>query len=146
MLLALGLVPIFLVGISTQEPASPAILQLSLEEVVLLVAEQAPALAQARLLGMASDGGVLEASGAFDPVLFADVTYSFAESPAAGFFSAFGTTKIRRYDANQGIRKALTTGGSLSLALRESYNDASFLPNAAICLNVILTILRASLL
>ena len=112
---------------AAQEPETQATLQLSLEEVVLLASEQAPALAQARLRGLAADGGVMEAGGAFDPVLFADVTYSFAESPANGFFSSFGTTKSKRFDANQGIRKALTSGGSLSLGLSESYNDASFL-------------------
>ncbi|MHC4823497.1 MAG: TolC family protein [Planctomycetota bacterium] len=129
MLVPLGLVTFALAAPAAQDPENTATLQLSLEEVVLLASEQAPALAQARLRGLAADGGVMEAGGAFDPVLFADVTYSFAESPANGFFSSFGTTKSKRFDANQGIRKALTSGGSLSLGLSESYNDASFLPD-----------------
>ncbi|MFK5956052.1 MAG: TolC family protein [Planctomycetota bacterium] len=129
MLLSLGFLTLFLAPAPAQEPETPPVLQLSLEEVVLLASEQAPALAQARLRGLAAEGGVLEADGAFDPVLFADVTYSFSESPANGFFSSFGNTKSRRYDANQGIRQALTTGGSFDLAFQESYNEASFLPD-----------------
>jgi outer membrane protein TolC len=108
----------------------PTTLELKLSDVVRLAHEKAPALAQARLQALAAEGGVLEADGLFDPVLFSDLTYSFAEQPAGGFFSAFGTTKSKRIDANQGIRSALVTGGNVSLKLSETYNDASYLPSA----------------
>ncbi len=108
----------------------PTTLELKLTDVVRLAHEKAPALAQARLQALAAEGGVLEADGLFDPVLFSDLTYSFAEQPAGGFFSAFGTTKSKRIDANQGIRSALVTGGNVSLKLSETYNDASYLPSA----------------
>jgi len=130
MLLSLGLAPLCLVTLCAQEPETAPILQLSLEEIVLLAAEQAPLLAQARLRALATEGGVLEADGAFDPVLFTDITYTFSETPANGFFSAFGTTTSKRFDANQGIRQALTTGGTFDFAFQESYNDASFLPDS----------------
>lgn len=129
-MLFLGLAPLCLATLCVQEPETPPVLQLSLEEVVLLASEHGPLLAQARLRALAAEGGVLEADGAFDPVLYADVTYSFAESPSNGFFSSFGTTKSKRFDANQGIRQALTTGGSFNLSVQESYNDASFLPDS----------------
>ena len=129
-MLSLGLAPLCLVTFCAQEPESPPVLPLTLEDVVLLASEQAPMLAQARLAALAAEGGVLEADGAFDPILFADVTYTFAESPSNGFFSSFGNTKSKRFDANQGIRKALTTGGSFNFSFTESYNDASFLADS----------------
>lgn len=107
---------------------NPGTLELTLNDVVRLAHDKAPALAQARLQALAAEGGVLEASGIFDPILFSDLTYSFTEQPAGGFFSAFGTTKSKRIDANQGIRSALVTGGNISLKLSETYNDASYLP------------------
>ncbi|MDA0667507.1 MAG: TolC family protein [Planctomycetota bacterium] len=147
-MLSLCFAPIFLATLCAQEPETPPVLQLSLEEVVLLASEQAPMLAQARLRALAAEGGVLEADGAFDPVLFADATYSFDESPANGFFSAFGTTKSKRFDANQGIRQALTTGGSFNLSFTESYNDASFLPapqsDVSVALNFTQPLLRGA--
>lgn len=130
MSITLGFASLILAAPCAQDPQAPTTaptLALSLEEVVRLAAEQAPALAQARLAGLAAEGGVLEADGAFDPILFADITYSYAEQPSSGFFSAFGDTKSKRFDANQGIRKALTSGGSISLAFQESYNDANYL-------------------
>lgn len=126
----LGILSLALAIPVAQEPQNPATLSLSLEDVVRLASENAPALAQARLAGLAAEGGVLEAGGAFDPVLFADITYSFAEQPSSGFFSSFGNTKSKQFTANQGIRKALTTGGSISLAFNESYNDANYLTTA----------------
>jgi outer membrane protein TolC len=93
------------------------------------VQQHGAALQQAWLSSLAEEGGIQAAQGAFDPVLFGDVTLSYSESPAGGFFSAFGTTKTRGVSATQGLRQALTTGGSLSLSVSESYNDYSFLPD-----------------
>lgn len=127
MSLPLGFLPLFLATPLVQEPQETPSLSLSLEDVVRLASEKAPALAQARLRGLAAEGGVLEAGGAFDPVLFADLTYLYSEQPSSGFFSAFGNTKSKGFSANQGIRKALTSGGSFTLSLSESYNDANYL-------------------
>ncbi len=148
----------FLLPLGWQNPAANSVvaedaagqdsstLQLSLEEVVFLASQQAPALAQARIRGLAAEGGVMEAGGVFDPVLFADITYNFSEQPAGGFFSAFGNTKVKRYDANQGIRKALTTGGTVSLQFTESYDDSNFLADtqadAAVTLSFTQPLLR----
>jgi len=123
---------------AAQEPATPTdvatssapTIELSLEDVVRMAHDKAPALAQARLQALAAEGGVLEASGSFDPVIFSDFTYHLIEQPAGGFFSSFGTTKSKGFDASQGIRSALTTGGNISLKLTESYSDVSYLPVA----------------
>lgn len=115
--------------LSPQEPAAPTSFPLRLEDAVRLVQEHGSDLQQARLRALAEQAGILTAEGAYDLSLFADLTWSYAEQPAGGFFSAFGTTTTRSLTATQGLRRALTTGGSLSLSLSEQYNDYSFLPD-----------------
>jgi len=117
-------------AVATQDPAPAAgsqIIGLTLEDVVRLASESGPALQQARLRNLSASGEILEADGVFDPILFADLTHSFSEQPAGGFFSTFGNTTARTTSANQGIRKALSTGGSLSLTVNEQFSEQSFL-------------------
>lgn len=111
-------------------PATSTPFPLSLEDAVRLAQEYGSALQQARLSALFEEAGIQAADGTYDPVLFADLSYTYRESPAGGFFSAFGTTTNRTWSATQGLRKALTTGGSLSVSLAEAYNDYSFLDEA----------------
>ncbi|MHC4837796.1 MAG: TolC family protein [Planctomycetota bacterium] len=115
-------------------PSVPGIVGLTLEDVVRLAAESGPALQQARLQSLAAAGEILEADGTFDPVLFADLTYTFAEAPASGFFTNFGNTESKSFVANQGIRQALSTGGSLTLTINEQFSEQNFLlePQASV--------------
>ena len=141
---------------ATQEPVStdpatavtPNTLSLGLTDVVRMAEDKAPALAQARLVALAAEGGVTEAGGFFDPVLYADLTYSFQEQPSSGFFSSFGTVKSKTITANQGIRSALVTGGNIQLNLRENYDDASYLPisqsNTSVSLEITQPLLRGA--
>ncbi len=100
---------------------------LRLQDVVRLAASHAPALRQAMLSALATEGGVTEASGAFDPVFFADATYSFLEQPTSGFFSTlFTSQKSTTYTANQGLRGELLSGATYSISLREQVLDATF--------------------
>jgi outer membrane protein TolC len=116
--------------LAPQEPApAPASFPLRLEDAVRLVHENGGALQQARLRALAEQAGILAAEGVYDLRIFADLTWAYAEEPAGGFFSSFGTTTTRTFTATQGLRQALTTGGSLSLSLQEAYNDYSFLPD-----------------
>lgn len=128
------LLPVLLLAFlpAPQEPAAPGpvAFPLSLEDAVRLVQEHGSSLQQARLSALLQEAGIQAADGSYDPVLFGDLTYSYRESPAGGFFSAFGTTKTKTLSATQGLRQALTTGGSLSVSLAESYNDYSFLDEA----------------
>lgn len=110
--------------------AGPNALPLSLEDAIRLAQEHGSLLQQARLSALLEEAGIQAADGAYDPVLFGDLTYTYRESPAGGFFSAFGTTETTSVDATQGLRQALTTGGSLSFSLQETYNDYSFLNEA----------------
>lgn len=110
-------------------PAAPTAFPLRLEDAIRLVHENGSALQQARLRALAEQAGISLAEGAYDLRVFADLTWSYAEQPAGGFFSSFGTTTTRSFRATQGLRQALTTGGSLSLSLAEAYNDYSFLPD-----------------
>lgn len=130
----MSILPILLLATISvsQEPAAPGPAQfpLSLEEAVRLVLDHGGSLQQARLSALLEEAGIQAADGNFDPVLFGDLTYSYNKSPASGFFSAFGATKATTLSATQGLRKALTTGGSLSVSLTEAYNDYSFLPDA----------------
>ncbi len=111
-------------------PAGPVQMPIRLEDAVRMVQQHGAALQQARLSALADQAGIQAASGAFDPVLFGDVTLNYAERPSSGFFSSFGTTQTTTFTATQGLRQALTTGGSLSLSVQEQYNDYSFLPDA----------------
>ncbi|MDA1260565.1 MAG: TolC family protein [Planctomycetota bacterium] len=110
-------------------PEAPVGFPLRLEDAIRLVHEHGSSLQQARLRALAENAGIGIAEGAYDPTLFADLTWSYSEQPAGGFFSSFGTTTSRSLSATQGLRQALMTGGSLSLSLREAYNDYSFLPD-----------------
>ena len=117
---------------AAQEPATPAGsvgFPLRLEDAIRLGHEHGSSLQQARLRALVERAGIGIAEGAYDPTVFADLTWSYAEQPAGGFFSSFGTTTTRTFRATQGLRQALTTGGSLSLSLQEAYNDYSFLPD-----------------
>lgn len=124
-LLLLALLPL-------QEPESdaPKIYPLALEDVVRLVQANAPALHQARLTALAAQGSVLEAGGAFSTVLFADFTYSYEQTPASGFFTGFGDTQTRQVSANEGLRKLLSTGGTLTLSTGQSNLDADYLTDS----------------
>ncbi len=122
----------FASAFAPQEPAAEAAapgFPLLLEDAVRLVHDHGGALQQARLRSLAEQAGITTAQGAYDLTLFADLTWSYAEQPAGGFFSAFGTTSSRNLTASQGLRQALTTGGSLQMNLQEQYNDYSFLPD-----------------
>ena len=99
------------------------VLPLSLDDVVRQVQLHSPASSQSRLSALASGAAVDEAGGAFDPVFFAGTTYSFTERPTAGgFFNGdLESQDIRSWNANQGLRKALTSGGSFTASLTEIY-------------------------
>jgi len=109
--------------------ASTETLPLTLSDVVALASDNAPAWRQAKLQFLAADGGVLEAQGAFDPVLFADATYSYTEQPTSGFFSQLGyeETTTKSFIMNQGVRQLLSSGGNYSLSLREGQSDYDYL-------------------
>lgn len=99
-----------------------------LEDVIVLASRHAPALRQARLSALASEGGVTEADGMFDPVFFADLTYSYLEQPTSGFFSTFfSEQETTTISANQGIRGMLLSGATYSVSLREQEQSANFL-------------------
>ena len=129
------LLVLLLLGAPTllQEPAPTAapesdVVPLRLEDVVALAGRNAPALRQARLSALATEGGVIEAGGMYDPVFFADLTYSYLEQPTSGFFSTFfpenETTTIT---GNQGLRGMLLSGATYEVSLREQDQSANFL-------------------
>jgi len=110
-----------------QEPEQQSV-PLRLEDVVVLVGRNAPALRQARLLALSGEGGVLESGGMFDPVFFADLTYSYLEQPTSGFFSTlFAETETTTWTANQGLRGMLLSGATYEVSLREQDQSANFL-------------------
>lgn len=112
---------------ASQESERPRV-PLRLEDVVALAARNAPALRQARLTALSGEGAVLEAGGMFDPVFFADLTYSYLEQPTSGFFSTlFNETESTTVTANQGIRGMLLSGATYELSLREQEQSANFL-------------------
>lgn len=121
-----------LLALPLQAAAEPParVLPLRLEDAIRMAQESGSALQQARLNALAEEAGIQAADGAFDAVLFGDVTFNYSESPASGFFSNFGTTETKTLSATQGLRKALTSGGTLSLSVQEQYSDYSFLPDA----------------
>ena len=123
------LLPLLFAVLPVQEPQDGAArtYPMSLEDVVRLVQENAPGLQQARLAALSAEGSALEAGGLFDTVLFADVTYRYAEQPASGFFTSFGDTKSRDLTFNEGIRKTLMTGGTLTLSANQSRRDTNYL-------------------
>ncbi len=124
-LLLLALLPL-------QEPESdaPKVYPLALEDVVRLVQANAPALHQSRLSALAAEGALLESGGAFSTILFADFTYSFEQTPASGFFTGFGDTRTRQVSANEGLRRLLSTGGTLTLSTGQSNLDANYLTDS----------------
>ncbi|KAA3607823.1 MAG: TolC family protein [Planctomycetota bacterium] len=105
--------------------SGPRTLSLRVEDVVRLVLEHSPAVRQAHLRTLASEGSITEASGIFDPVLFGELTYSYSEREnAGGFFSGgVSNTHIRSWQGQQGIRQTLLTGGTLSVSLNETYTE-----------------------
>lgn len=112
---------------SDQEP-SGNVMPMRLEDLVLLVSQNAPAIRQARLSALSAEGGVLESGGVFDPVFFADLTYSYIEQPTSGFFSTFfPETETTTWTANQGIRGMLLSGATYSVSVREQTSDANYL-------------------
>ena len=128
----MSLLPLLILALPVQEPVDAAqrTFPLAVEDVVRLVQENAAAVQQARLSALAAEGGLLEAQGAFGTVLFADATYSYAESPASGFFTSFGDTEERLLRLNEGIRHTLTTGGTLTLSANQQNRDSNYLPQA----------------
>ena len=116
-----------------QEPAPTNaaendVVPLRLEDVVALAGRNAPALRQARLSALATEGGVVEAGGMYDPVFFADLTYSYLEQPTSGFFSTFfSETETTTITANQGLRGMLLSGATYEVSLREQDQSANFL-------------------
>lgn len=117
-----------------QEPAADSeapsgnLMPMRLEDLVLLVSQNAPAIRQARLTALGTEGGVVESGGIFDPVFFADLTYSYAEQPTSGLFSTFlPETETTTWTANQGIRGMLLSGATYSVSLREQTTDANYL-------------------
>ncbi|MCH2100823.1 MAG: TolC family protein [Planctomycetes bacterium] len=118
----------------SQEPApntsaaAQDVVPLRLEDVVALADRNAPALRQARLSALAAEGGVTEAGGMYDPVFFADLTYSYLEQPTSGFFSTFfSETETTTITANQGLRGMLLSGATYEIGLREQDQSANFL-------------------
>lgn len=118
---------------TTQEPAAETEAErnhipLRLEDAIAMAAQNAGALRQARLTALSNEGGVVEASGMFDPVFFADITYAYLEQPTSGFFSTlFSETESTTITANQGLRGMLLSGATYSLSLREQDQSANFL-------------------
>ncbi|MBT3339572.1 MAG: TolC family protein [Planctomycetes bacterium] len=129
MILALCLVAALTQDAPNGASLAPSSHPMTLAEVVALASENAPAWRQARLQFQASEGGVIEAMGAFDPTLFADATYSYAEQPTSGFFSQLGITETttKSLTMNQGIRQLLSSGGNYSLSFREGQSEYSYL-------------------
>lgn len=113
-----------------QEPASP--MPLRVEDVVRLVQKNGPSIRQAQLAALSAKGGVREAQGAFDPVFFADVTYSYLEQPLSGFFSTLpgigDESESTVVSASQGIRGMLQSGATYSLSLKEDDSSFNYLP------------------
>ncbi|RMH03773.1 MAG: TolC family protein [Planctomycetota bacterium] len=115
------------------EPSEPAAetLPLRLEDVVRLVAGNAPALLQARLQARSAAAGVEEASGVFDPVFFGDLTYSYRETPTSGglFSGGLPTQHVRSWQAEQGLRSTLISGGTVQVAVSETYSEDNLPPS-----------------
>ncbi len=106
----------------------PRVLDVRLADVVAWVEHRGTTLEQARFRTASATAGIRQAQGDFDPVLFGDLTYTFSERPAGGFFSAFGNTTTKTLSATQGLRQLLTTGGTMELRLQEQHSRFSFLP------------------
>jgi len=105
--------------------ADARVLPLQVADVVRLVRANAPAVRQAYLSALTGAGSIQSAEGAFDPIFFAEATYTYSESPSGGGFLSGGVdnTKIREWRANQGLRTALMTGASVEVSLNEVYRE-----------------------
>jgi outer membrane protein len=123
---------------SAQEPAPKLVLQpgseatdvvpLRLEDLVLMVSENAPAIRQARLSALIGEGSVTESDGQFDPVFFADATWATADQPPSGFLSTlFSQQSTTIISGNQGIRGMLLSGATYNLNFREQQLSANYL-------------------
>jgi len=114
---------LFATPFSLVQDPSQELVHLELEDAIHRALQHAPALEQARMGAKAAEAGVIGAEGAFDPVFFMDATYAYTERPTAGgFFNGeLDAQNIRSWNASQGLRKMLVTGGSLELSLRETY-------------------------
>lgn len=128
--------PIAVLFVLLQEPGPPPaqasdVLPLRLEDVARLVGEHAPALRQAHLRSLAAQAAIGQTEGAFDPVLFADATYSYFETPTAGGFLSGAVTNRheRRWDLDQGVRGLLLTGGTYEAVFRQSYSEDNLPPS-----------------
>jgi outer membrane protein len=121
---------------STQEPVlapgseAADVVPLRLEDLVLMVSQNAPAVRQARLSALIGEGSVTEAGGQFDPVFFADATWSTADQPPSGFLSTlFSEQSTTVLSGNQGIRGMLLSGATYNVSLREQQLSANYLPD-----------------
>ena len=115
-------------GQAQAEEATGNRMPMRLEDLVLLVSQNAPAIRQARLSALGGEAGVLESGGVYDPVFFADLTYSYVEQPTSGLFSTFLLeTETTTWTANQGIRGMLLSGATYSVSLREQTSSANYL-------------------
>lgn len=108
-----------------QQPPQGEVLPLRVEDVVRMATTNAPAIKQAELQAQATAAGVLQAGGAYDYTMFADTTYSLNERPTSGgiFNSGLDAIRIRSWNASQGLRKSLMSGGSFEISVSETYTE-----------------------
>lgn len=120
-------------GFSFVDPAQTReSLRLRLEDAIRRASQHAPGIRQQALAAESATFGVVAAKGAFDPVLFTDLTYDYGETPstvfaqsAGGFDILFAARRQRQWRASEGLRQALLTGGSLELSIDETFTETS---------------------
>lgn len=108
-----------------EEAPGTRVLPLRVEDVVRLTHENAPAIRQAWLAALVGSGEVEQEEGVFDPVVFGDVTYAYSETPTTGGLIAGNVrnSHARSWNARQGLRQFLLTGGTLEVTLTERYSE-----------------------
>lgn len=111
-------------------PGEP-VLPLRLEDVVRLVGQNSPNVRQAHLATLANLAGIEQSEGIFDPLIFADATYTYSESPTAGGFLSGQITSRheRRWELDQGVRGLLLTGATYEVQFAQSYSEDNLPPS-----------------
>lgn len=93
------------------------IVTISLQEALHKAARNNLDIALARLQPAISEAQLAQAEAVFDAVYFADWNLSKLDTPSPGSaLAGFGSTQSRDYTFRTGVRKSLSTGGSVEVA------------------------------
>ncbi len=101
-------------------------LSLSLQEAVAIAVKNNLDVQVARMTPAISEARIVQAQAVFDATFFTDASYSNLDTPQpGGVVPGFsGNTKSETFELSTGIRKALVTGGRVTLQADMTRNDS----------------------